>query len=451
MLQKRLIPVEPVEPRPERPAAPEPSAPVKASLIRRITRGTLKTLLPFAALALGYAGYTYLKATRPESPKQAQTEKAFAVDTVTVRRSDATPAIRLYGNTVAGRQVDIRALVAGRIVETHAELREGGRIDRDETVIAIEAFDYKSAIDEARAQRQETAARLQEQEASLASERASLANARAQLEIAESDVGRARQLTERGNLSDRTLDDRRQILLQRQQAADQLANSIKVWEARIAQTRLAAERLDVAIARAEKRLAETRLAAPFDSFVTEVGAQVGRMVSVNDKVAMLIDRNWIEVQFQLTDSQYGRIVARESKLDGRPVTVRWTLGGETFTYPAEVSRVAARIAPGTGGIDVFARIKTPQAPVPLRPGAFVEAEIADIRFEKVFELPNAALYDGNTVYVVVDNRLDPRKVEVVGTTGSRLLVSGALADGDVIVTTRMSTPGKGVLVRQAAK
>lgn len=399
-------------------------------------------------LALGYAGYKYLKATRPEAPKQVQAELAFAVETLTVARTTVQPTLTLYGSIVAGRQVDIRALVAGRIVKTHDELREGGHIRTGETLLEIDPFEYTAARDELKAQRAESAARQTEQEASLAADKTSLEHAKAQLEIGKADVERAQQLASRGNLPERSLDDRRQIVLQRQQAADQLANAIRVWETRIAQTKLAVERLDVSIARAERRLSETSLQAPFDAYVTEVGAQVGRMMSINDKVATLIDRNWIEVQFSLTDSSFGRILSRDGKLEGRAARIRWSVGEETFTYDAKIIRAAARIASATGGIDVFARISDPSKPIPLRPGAFVEVSLDDITFTDVFRVPGTAVYGGNTIYAILDGRLDPREVTIVGTVASDLLVKGPFSDGERIATTRISTPGKGVLVKE---
>lgn len=456
MLQKRLASV---STEPGTTAAPDetrrtgeqapPLSPRPPSRGRRIATGFAKTLLPLLAIAAGFAGFKYLKATRPETPKQPQAERTYAVETVAAHRTSAQPTLRLYGSTVAGRQVDIRALVAGRVIETNDELREGGRIAAHTRLLTIDPFDYKSALDEARAQRSETAARLKEQEASLGAEKTTLTHARAQLAIAEADVARAEQLTARGNLSDRSLDDRRQVVLQRRQAADQLQSSIPVWEARIAQTKLTAERLDVAIERAQRRLAETRLEAPFDAFVTEVAAQVGRMVSVNDKVATLIDRSWIEAQFSLTDSQFGRITAKDGTLEGRKVVVRWKLGEATFAFDAIVTRVGARITSTTGGVDVFARIATPEQPVQIRPGAFVELEVPDVSFDDVVRVPSTALYDRDTVFVVVDGRLDPRKVSLIGTAAGDILIRGPLRNGERILTSRLSTPGKGLAVKDA--
>lgn len=407
----------------------------------------MKVLLPLLLLAAGFAGFRYLKATRPEPPKQTILEQVFATTATPVKRQSVQPTLVLYGNTVPGREVDIRALVAGRVIDTGRELRDGGRVKIGDTLVTIDPFDYRTALAEVEAQRAETGARIDELKTSLAAERRSLEHLQAQLGLARSDLQRAVALSARGNLPERSVDDRRQIVLQREQAADQSANTIKVWEARLAQSEATAARLDTAIERAQRRLAETELKAPFDSYVTEVSAQAGRMIGINDKVAKLIDRNWIEVRFALTDNQFGRLTASGEKLDGRMVNVLWRLGGETIAYPARIERIAARITSSTGGVEVFARIIDPEHPTPLRPGAFVEIEVPDIRYDDVVPVPGTALYDGQTVYAIVDGRLDPRQVEVVASSGSELLVRGPLRDGEQIATSRLSTPGKGVAVR----
>ncbi|MFN3869088.1 MAG: efflux RND transporter periplasmic adaptor subunit [Hyphomicrobiaceae bacterium] len=410
---------------------------------------TAKAVVPLLALAAGFAGFSYLKATKPEAPKQPRAERVFAVTAIPAIRTTEQPLIKLYGTIVAGRQVDIRTLVAGRVVATSDELREGGRVATGATLLSIDAFDYRSALTETKAQLEETNARIREQEAANFQAKTSLKHARAQFELAKADVERAESLQSRGNASEKATDDRRQIMLQRQQAADVLANEIGIWDARIAQSRATAQRLAVAMERAERRLAETELQAPFDAYVTEVGAQVGRMLSVNDKVATLIDAKWIEAQFTLTDSQFGRMVTKLGKLEGSPVTVRWMLGRAVFEYSASITRVGARVSSATGGVDVFARIGDPLTPVALRPGAFVEVLVPDVSFENVVRMPSSALYDRDTVYVIADGRLAPRQVTVVGTSGSDLLVQGDLQDSDRIVTTRLSTPGKGLAVKES--
>ncbi|MEQ8824361.1 MAG: efflux RND transporter periplasmic adaptor subunit [Filomicrobium sp.] len=420
-------------------------------LLAATLRIALKILLPVAIVAGGYYGYNHLVATKPEPKVRPKQERSFTVQTQILKAGDFRPTLTMFGSTVAGRQVDIRALVSGQVVETSPTLREGGQVEAGELLLKIDQIDYRTGLAELNAQLVETRARAEEFESSLAVAKQSLKHARDQLELAKTDLARAEPLARRGAISARTVDDRRQILLQRQQAADELQNNLKVWQARIVQQQAAATRLETSIERAERRLAETRLRAPFSAYVTEVGAQVGRMVGSNDKVATLIDRDWIEVRFNLTDEQYGRIVANEKSIAGREVDVRWVLGQTVFTYPATIERVGARITSDTGGVEVFARIANPLEPVPLRPGAFVEINVPDTKYRAVFKVPAAALYNGDTIYVIENDRLVGRKVSIVGGKSQDLLVRGDLKDGERIMTSRISTPGDGIKVVEAGK
>ena len=77
-------------------------------------------------LAGGWFGFRYLQETRPEPRRVEAEEKAFPVTTTPVVFQQLQPMLTLYGRTVAGRTVDIRALVAGQIVETGPGLKDGG-------------------------------------------------------------------------------------------------------------------------------------------------------------------------------------------------------------------------------------------------------------------------------------------------------------------------------------
>lgn len=407
-----------------------------------------KVLLPLLVISAGYFGYSYLKATRPEVVKRPIQERVFAVNVVHAKKETVQPNIRLYGTTVAGRRVDIRALVAGRVVDTSPELKNGGVVSQGDRLLQIDPFSYRNASVEAEALLSESRARISEFEANIATETSSLDVAKQQLKIAQRDLDRAKPLARRGTVSKRTVDEREQLVLQRRQDRDRLANTINVWTAKIAQQKAIIARQEAALALAQRRLEETELVAPFDAYITEVSSQVGRMVSANDKVATLIDRGWIEVRFTLNDEQYGRILAGSDALEGRTIDVMWSLGRKSVRYEASVERVAAEVTAATGGIEVVARIKDPTSPVPLRTGAFVEILIPDRKFSGVVRVPPSALYGGDTIYVNKDGRLDARTIEVAGAIGDDLLVRGAIEDGDAIVTTRISTPGNGVRVRE---
>jgi membrane fusion protein, multidrug efflux system len=428
-----------------------PAEPVAArSLSTRIIRGFFQLLLPFAVIAAGVGGYNYLKSTKPPTPKRLAKPTVFAVNAIPVRFANVRPKLVLFGNTVAGRKVEIRSLVAGQVVSTSDSLRDGGTIPVGATILTIDPFNFKSTLAETKAQAAEATAKIQEYKASIANERSNLVFAKEQVKLARTDLDRAVPLSRRGTVSKRTVDDRRLTVSQRLQAIALIENNIKVWEARIAQQQAALIRLETAGRRAEQRLAETKLKAPFNAYVTDVGAQVGRMLSVNDRVATLIDLDWIEIAFTVTDRQFGRLARGEGGINGREVEVRWNIGDKPIIYRAKIDRVGANVLSEAGGVQVYARVENPAKGVGLHPGAFVELRVPDTEFTDVARLPSAAVFNGNTVYVIAEGKLSARKIAIVSTSGSDVLVRGNIKAGERIMSTRLSLPGDGVRVRVIA-
>jgi RND family efflux transporter MFP subunit len=414
----------------------------------RLGRLFLQLLLPLLVIAAGFAGYKYLKATKPEAPKRAAKPTVFAINAVPVQFGDIRPKLTLFGSTVAGRQVEIRSLVAGQVVSTSKHLRDGGKIAAGATIITIDPFDYRAALTEAESQIVETRAKMKEFEASLVVERGNLKFAREQATLAETDLKRAQPLSQRGAVTERTVDDRRLILNQRLQAVAQMENNIAVWQARIAQQRAALERLESSRTRAAQRLAETKLVAPFNAYVTDVGAQVGRIVGINDRVATLIDRDWIEVAFTVTDRQFGRLANGQDGIEGREVEVLWNVGDKPISYQARIDRIGASVSPEAGGVQLYARVEDAAGGIGLRPGAFVEVRVPDTKYEKVARLPGSAVFNGDTVFVVQDGKLVSRTVSIAATSGLDVLVRGDIKAGEKVMTTRLSLPGDGVRVME---
>lgn len=413
-------------------------------------RALAQALLALAVLAAGYFAYQYMLAARPAVFQRPAQEQVWAVSTVPVSYATHQPSLSLYGQTVAARRVEMRALVAGEVVSVSPALREGGRVDAGEQLLGIDRFAYEGALREARANLREAEARLAQSEAQTALARDARASAQEQLTLAERDLERAQELVTGGNVSRKTVDDRALIVSQRQQAVEQQTNTIAAAEAASEQQRAQIARLTWKVEEAERALANTALRAPFAAYVTGVNAEVGRVLGANDIAATLLDASGAEVKVTLSDRQYGRILARDGTVIGRPVEIVWNLGETSHAFPGEIVRVGAEIATQSGGIDVYARIETDNDGAALRPGAFVEVRVPDRAYDNAARLPETALYGSDTVYVPVDGRLVARKVELVGRDGKDILVSGDLAEGERVVTSRITEIGEGLRVEERA-
>jgi len=412
-----------------------------------VLKALLQMLIALAILFGAVKGMNVLVATKPDVPKGPIREKSYTVETLAAVSADHAPTMNVYGETTAGREVELRALVAGEVVEVHPGLKAGGAVRQGEVLVAIDRFDYEGAVTEAEANLAEARAALVESQGGVALQEGNVVRAREQLEFAQKDLERAEDLLGKGAVTERTLDDRKLIVSQRRQTLEQAQNSLALQEARVDQQTAAVKRLEWRLRNAQRQLENTILKAPFDAIVRSEAAELGRLVSVNDAVVSLYGSDAFEVRFTLSDNQYGRLLAESGTVVGRRADVTWYLGSEPVTFPAIVTRIGADVASSRGGVDLIARIDGSKSRVPLRPGAFVEVSLSDRSYANSFRIPETAYYGDGTVYVVKDSRLEPRQVTSLAIDDGFILVEGDLQDGDVLLTTRIPEAGEGLLVK----
>jgi multidrug efflux pump subunit AcrA (membrane-fusion protein) len=254
----------------------------------------LKIALPLIILALAIAGAGYLRATKPELTPKASMEKVWPVSAVEAAPSDIQPTLRVFGEIVAGREVEMRPLVAGRVVEAGGNFVEGGTLRRGELLVAIDPFDYNARVTDRTAALAEARAKLKEIRAELKAYRTLLVGDREQVALRGRDVKRRESLVRGGITSEKALDDARLILSEQRQKVTEREKGIEQHKARLEQQRAVIERLGVEVRQARRDLEETRLTAPFDGFIVDIGTEIGKRVSEGDRVARLIDVNRLE-------------------------------------------------------------------------------------------------------------------------------------------------------------
>lgn len=413
-------------------------------------RQLLQLTVAAAALFGATLGADWLVRTKPETERRPVAEKVFAIDTVAVSAGRLRPEIEVFGEVEARRSVALRALVAGEVVDVHPNLVAGDRVPARAELVRIDAFAYAGAVTEARANLAEAEARLAEARASLDSSRSDAARLGEQTALAERDLTRARSLTESGVSNERTLDDRKLVLSQRMQLLEAGRMSVDVQTARVAQQRAVVERLAWRLAEAERALRDTVLRAPFDAVVRSESVEIGRRVGVNDVVAELYEENALDVRFTISNSAFGELLEAE-RVEGEPLIGRrgaltWRVGAAPVEAPIVVERLGPDVRSERGGVELIARVDIAAASGPTRPGAFVTVRLPGRAYDRAVEAPEAALYDGDHVFVVVDGRLQRRNVELLAWRGDRVVLRGDL-DGAAILSSRLGEAGDGVRVR----
>lgn len=408
---------------------------VSAFLKGRFGKVAVALSLVVAAIAI----FAILKATRPQVASKPIAERAWSVNTVAVTYGSQTPEIEFYGEIVAAREAELRALVGGQIVAVHENFVDGAKVSSGEMLVAVDEFDYLRNLEEYKAQADEL-------EAELASERQMLPEDRTQLDLAEREAARQEKLLKGSAGRIKAVDDAKLSLSEKRQRLISREQTIAKLKSRLKQ-------VAASVARAEQDVAETKLLAPFDGYLTDVDVAKGKVVATNDRLGRLIDSNSLEVRFHVSDARYARLLAGGA-IDQRQLHIRWRAGRRTFEFSGQVDRVDARVDAATGGVMVFGRISGDDARQVLRPGVFVEVLVQDRSYDNVVKLPQIAFHQepsqgdfNGKVYVVVDQRLVERSVDVLAFDKGEMLVQGDLKSGDQVVTTRFAEMGPGILVK----
>ena len=404
-----------------------------------------KIVAPIVIVAAAVASAGYLKATRPVVEPTLPEERAWPVTVVSAARVDAQPELRLFGEIVAGREVELRPLVAGTVIDVGPRFLNGGVVREGELLIAIDPFDYRADVDEFEARIAESKARAAEIGATIAATNQIITHDREQLALSRADVDRREKLAGTAAVSKKALDDSRLALSRSEQQLLTRGELVNRLAARVDEEQAVLARWKVSLRRARRDLERTRLVAPFDGFLIDTETAIGKRVGVGDPIARLIDAGRLEAKFHLSDRAFARLLAAGG-YQGRSARVVWRLAGSGIVHDAVIDRLESEIDATSGGVELYARLDGVGVDTVLRPGAFVEVRVPDRIYADVVRLPERALHQGDTVYTVVDDRLEPRVVEVVVRSGEEVFVRGDLAPDDRIVTVRFPEIGPGVRV-----
>ena len=411
-----------------------------------------KVILPILIIALMAAGAAYLRTTRPQPVPNPVAEKVWPVSVHEARMTDEQPVITEFGTVVAGSVVELRPLVDGRIIRLGKNFVEGATVRRGETLVVIDPFEYEIEVADKEAAVAAAQAQLKETQSELHAQRQMLEISLSQVELRRIDLERKRKLRVGSTVSHKARDDALIAYNDSKQAAETHKQMSERLGARMEQMNASLARSRTALKQARRHLAETRLVAPEDGYLDNAVTAVGQRVGSNDRLARLIVARRLEVFFQLSRRDFGRLAGSTDPqarqfLVGQPVSVTWRIGQQNFQYDAMIERLGAEIDPSSGGIGIYARLIEPGLHGPLRPGAFIEVSVPDNLYRNVFRLPETALHDDSMVYIISEDRLVSQQVDVLRRVEGDVLVRAQIQPGTSVVVTQFPEIGPGLKVR----
>ncbi|WP_299281062.1 HlyD family efflux transporter periplasmic adaptor subunit [uncultured Tateyamaria sp.] len=414
---------------------------LRQSLIGLVLVALSLGLLVYAGQIVGAALQTRLAQDSKAPPAR---ERVFAVGVVRATPDTVTPVLESFGEIKSRRRLELRAAASGRVIELADGFEDGGDVRAGQVLVRIDPADAQAAADRADADLMDAEAELRDAERTLALSRDEETAAQDQANLQQRAYERQVDLAERGvgtaaavEAAELAAASARQSVLSRRQAVTAAAARIDQGNTRLARAR-------IALAEAERALNDTTLTAPFDGTLSETDVVAGRLASANEKLAVLIDAQALEVAFRVSTAQYTRLLDADGAVIPALVTVTLDVAGIDLSASGVISRASAGGEMQTGRL-IFARLDTARG---FKPGDFVTVAVEEPPLDNVVRLPASAIDANNTVLVLgEDNRLESIEVRLMRRQGDDILVRSADLIGRDVVEARSPLLGAGILVR----
>ncbi len=388
----------------------------KPSFFRRflpllILLGSIFLLVIFASL-------------RQPPPAEEKPPVAQLVETVTVAPESLTYSVASQGTVEPRTETTLVPEVAGKIVSISPTFVAGGFFQAGDVLMEIDPSDYQAA---------------------LISAEANLANAEAQLaeEQARSEQAKKDWESLNGPIN----------------SSGKQPNTLVLREPQLAQAEANIKAMRASLQMARRDMQRTKIKLPYAGLVKDRQVDLGQYVSPGTVLGTTFAVDVAEVRLPLTESDLNYVQLPNTMQDGAtqqttPVTLTTSGSRSAQSWNAQIVRTEGVVDTATRVTYAVAVIEDPYGllgtdrPMPLRMGAFVNAQIQGVSAYDVISLPRASLREDGTILVVdADNKLDVRNVTIDRATPSNVYVRAGLESGERVITTSIAAPIPGSPLR----
>lgn len=364
-------------------------------------RGLLQVGLVAGTLVVGLGLNAVLSAGSTAPQIKAAGPAVLSVDVIQPDARNSPLKLSEHGTVQVRNAIELSPQVSGRVVYVSPNLASGGSFKAGEVLFRIDDADIQATLSRARAE--------------LSAARADL-----QVERAEADLAR-----------------REWAMVNPGEAIP----SLVAREPQTARAEAAVEVAEAALADAQLRLSRVEVSMPFDGRVLSTSIEIGQTLNAGQGYGRVYNQQELEISLPVT----ARALAALEPAIGRPALVQRR--GQADGIPAFVNRVDADLDPQTRLARLILR---PESDAGLLPGEFVEADIIGPVIEGAYHLPERALSENLTVWVVDKGVLAARQPTILSIEDD-LLVTRPFDTAEGIVVSPLIAPHPGTAVTFAGQ
>ena len=376
-------------------------------------------------IGIAFGVSRYVKNNPPKAEREKPPVTVLQVETLIAAPNPYNIIIESYGTIQPRTQGTLTAQVGGEIINVSDSFRQGSFFEKSDTLLEIDPRDYQTSLINA--------------QANVSQAQAALAQEQAQAQQAAKDWKR-------------------------------LGNSGKAPDLVLRKPQLAASRAQLewnkaALAKANLDLQRTQIKAPYAGRIISKNVDLGQYVTTGAQMAEIFAIDYVEVRLPLTNREYAQIDIHENyrgeeniaNSDNSPeVIIDSKIGDTSYAFTGYISRSEGVFDTSTRQTYIVAHIDNPygkrdEGIPPLKIGQFVTAKISGKTLENVFIVPNRGVYQGSYIFVVENDVIRRRDIELIWQDDNNSVIGAGVASGDVVVTTPLNDTISGTRVETSLK
>jgi len=375
-----------------------------------------KIAIPILIVALGFVSVMALGNARPEPEKTEEPQRLVSLYVDEVIADQVTLAVTTHGEVVAKTEIDLYPQVTGRIMSISDSFDVGSSFNSDSVLITLDDADLKLAVIRAEA-------------------RVAEANVKVEMERADASIKQKQ----------------RELYNSSANVAPLALNLPQVKEA---EAKLRSAEADLSEARLN--LSRTFITVPFKGRVSERQVGVGQSVTPATLLGRVFSTDQVEIKLPLTGRQLVELnlpIGFQADGDNAPlVTLSTKVGNQAHQWQGRIVRTHAEVDQQTRLIYAVAEVMDPYGVaashgMPLAVGLYVNASIDGADSQPGLVMPRDALRHDDKVYVINgDSKLEIRKVTVLSTSATQVIVSDGVSAGEQVVTSSLPNAFEGMAV-----
>lgn len=388
---------------------------MKSKSEKSVVRKLFPLVILIGACALAY----FIIVTKPVAERKPPPKIVPQVSSIIVEQGDMPLYIESAGTIIPSQMISLKSQVQGTVAILSEDFKPGEIVKKGTLLLTLDKIDYQAAV---------------------LKNTAELAKVKAdyELELGQQNIVRTefQQLqTILPNVQNISAVEKNLAL--RKPQLEQAKANVSIAEANLNLSKLDLER--------------TEIRAPFDALINTRLVSTGQQITTSESLGELIaiDEYWVEVALPVDTLYNNKIFENTNKNAEIDVITQ-----NNTKWAGSLIQIVGTLSEGSRMGKMLVRVKDPlglsqaEPHAPLLMGDEVDIRLQAGVYDDVYALPRSAVRNNASVWVIEENILYEKPVNVIWKGASTVYVqSDALADRVEVLTSNLANPVEGMQIR----